>query len=525
MPSRPLRALALGLASLAGAASLGFHAAAAGPAPVEVSVSVAADRPGATIQPEIYGQFVEHLGEGVYGGLWVGEDSSIPNTRGIRNDVLGALKALQVPLMRWPGGCFADEYHWREGIGPRDRRPSRPNNSWGGLETNAFGTHEFFDLAELVGARTYVNANLGSGTPQEMTDWLEYMISDSASTLANERRANGRAAPFPLHWYAIGNESWGCGGNMRVEYYADLYKHWATFVRSPAERPVKKIAVGPTNDWYGWTEVMMKQAAGQMDALSLHYYTLPTGSWDKKGPAVGFGEAEWAATLKQTLRMDEFVRGHVAIMDKHDPQKKVALAVDEWGTWYDATPGKPALWQQNSQRDAIVAAINLNIFHHHADRVRMANIAQMVNVLQAMILTEGDRMVLTPTYHVFALYRPFQGATSLPVAVQAPEYRHGDTALPRVHASAARGKDGALYVAFANLSPTEPARLKLAVAGGGEGVVTGSVLTAPAMDTVNTFDAPRQVEPRPYPTGRLRAGAFAGDLPARSVVVLRVAPR
>lgn len=520
MPTRRIRSLVACAGAIAAALSLSLGGAVA--APIEAVVEVRADQPGARIDPEVYGQFVEHLGEGVYGGLWVGEDSKIPNTRGIRNDVLGALKTLQVPLMRWPGGCFADEYHWREGVGPVAGRPARPNNSWGGLETNRFGTHEFFDLAELVGSRTYVNANIGSGTPQEMTDWLEYMISDSQSSLANARRANGRAEPFPLHWYAIGNETWGCGGNMRPEYYADLYRQWATFVRSPADRPVKKLAVGPTNDSYSWTEVLMKQAGGQMDALSLHYYTLPTGRWDVKGPSVGFAETEWAATLKQTLRMDEFIRGHSAIMDKHDPQKKVSLAVDEWGTWYDSTPGKPALWQQNSQRDAVVAAINLNIFHHHADRVRMTNIAQMVNVLQAMILTEGDKMVLTPTYHVFWMYRPFQGATSLPVSVRAPDYKVGDAVLPRVHASAGRGRDGALYVALANLSATEPARLKLAVPGAADGGITGSVLTAPAMDTVNTFDAPRQVEPKPYKAGRLRAGAFTGDLPARSVVVLRI---
>jgi alpha-N-arabinofuranosidase len=509
--------------ALAGTLALAAFASSAA-AGADAVVKVRLDQPGARIDPEIYGQFVEHLGTGVYGGLWVGRNSPIPNTDGIRNDVFEALKKLGPPLLRWPGGCFADEYHWREGVGPASQRKARPNNSWGGLEDNSFGTHEFFALAERLGARTYVNANLGSGTPQEMVDWLEYMISDSASSLAQERRANGREKPFALNWLAIGNETWGCGGNMRPEFYADVYRQWATFVRSPADRPVRKLAVGPTNDDYRWTEAVMSSAGKHMDALSLHYYTLPTGDWAKKGRSVGFSEAEWAATLKQTLKMEDFVRGHSAIMDKYDPQKKVALAVDEWGTWYDPEPGKPALWQQNSLRDALVAAINLNIFHGHADRVRMSNIAQMINVLQAMIHTDGDKMVVTPTYHVFSMYRPFQGATSLPVSVQAVEYRSGQIALPRVHASAARGADGKVYVGLANLDPKEAVSLTLDLGQAASGAVTGTLLTAPAMDTVNSFSAPRAVEPRPYRSGRLARGVFRGEIPAKSVVVLAVGP-
>jgi alpha-N-arabinofuranosidase len=360
--------------------------------PFKAEMTLRADQPQGTINRNIYGQFAEHLGRLIYGGLWVGEDSPIPNTRGLRNDVVAALKRLNVPVLRWPGGCFADEYHWRDGIGPRSQRPRRPNASWGGVDTNAFGTHEFLDLCEMLGAEPYINGNLGTGTTQEMMEWIEYMTSDSDSALANLRRQNGRDKPWKVPFFAVGNESWGCGGEMRPEFYADEYRRYATFIKNYSGNHVQKLAVGPHDDYYNWTEVLMSQAARQMQGLSLHYYTLPTGDWGHKGSATEFGEKEWHATLVRALRIEEFIEKHSAIMDKYDPQKKVGLMVDEWGTWYDPEPGKDmgALYQQNSLRDAVVAALNLNIFNRHSDRVQMANIAQMVNVLQAMILCDME---------------------------------------------------------------------------------------------------------------------------------------
>ena len=350
----------------------------------EAALVLHADQPGSTINRNLYGQFAEHLGRVIYDGLWVGEDSKIPNTRGIRNDVIAALKKLNIPVLRWPGGCFADEYHWRDGIGPRAQRPKRVNTWWGSvIETNAFGTHEFMDLCELIGADAYVGGNVASGTPQEMQEWIEYITSDSNSTLANLRRQNGRHKPWKLPYVAVGNENWGCGGNMRPEYYADVYKRYATFVKDYSGNHITKIASGASDRNYVWTEVMMSQAAKNMQGLSLHYYTLPTGDWDKKGSATQFAEDAWLSTLAHTLRMDEFIQEHSKIMDKYDPQKRVGLMVDEWGTWYDGDPGANLgmLYQQNSMRDAIVAGVNLNIFNRHSDRVQMANIAQMVNVL------------------------------------------------------------------------------------------------------------------------------------------------
>jgi alpha-N-arabinofuranosidase len=495
------------------------------PAPAtNVTVTIHADRPGPKIDRDIYGQFAEHLGRGIYEGVWVGEASPIPNTRGFRNDVLAALRALGVPVVRWPGGCFADIYHWRDGIGPRASRPVTLNATWGGVEeTNAFGTHEFLDFAELIGARAYVNGNVGTGSPQEMADWIEYITSSSRSSLADLRRKNGRDKPWRLPFFAVGNEPWGCGGSMRADRYADVYRQYATFLRGPADNKPARIASGANAGDVAWTEALMSAAAGSMDALTLHYYTLPTGRWEHKGPGKGFDEAAFIGTLAQTLKMEDLLARHIAVMDKYDPGKRVGLFVDEWGTWYDPSPGtNPAFLEQpNTLRDAIVAAVNLDIFQAHADRVRMTNIAQMVNVLQAMILTDKERMVLTPTYHVFEMYRGFQDATALPLDVASPAYRVGEASVPAVHASAARGAAGEVRLALVNLDPQRPASVIVA-AGGAHRSITGRVLTAAAMDAENTFAAPETVKPVAFQGARWVHDALAVDLPAKSVVVLEL---
>lgn len=490
---------------------------------VRASVTVRADRPGSVIHPGIYGQFAEHLGRGVYEGIWVGENSPIPNTRGLRNDVIAALKELGVPVLRWPGGCFADEYHWRDGIGPRKQRPVRINTTWGGVaDDNAFGTHEFMDFAELIGAEVYVNGNVGTGSAQEMAEWVEYMTADNDSTLAKLRRANGRDKPWKLHYFAVGNETWGCGGNMRPEFYADLYRQYATFIKAPKDNTPQRIASGANGSNTGWTEVLMREAAKHMDAISVHYYTLPRGSWTDKGASIGFPESEWMSTMSRTLRMNEIIVNHSKIMDQYDPDRRVALLVDEWGTWYDVEPGtNPGfLYQQNTLRDALVAAVNLNIFHDHAARVRMTNIAQMVNVLQAMILTDGAKMVLTPTYHAFAMYKPFRGATTVPLEVTTPDYKLGETSVPALHASAARDPSGALHIALSNLDPQRAATVEINVAGASERAFTGRILTSSRMDARNTFDTPDAIRPTAFKTPRAKGGRLQVSLPAKSLLVL-----
>jgi len=493
-------------------------------APFRAELTVRADRPKGVINRNIYGQFAEHLGRLIYGGLWVGEDSPIPNTRGLRNDVVAALKELHIPVLRWPGGCFSDEYHWRDGIGPRDKRPRRPNASWGGVDTNAFGTHEFMDLCEMLGAEPYINGNLGSGTPQEMMEWVEYMTSDSDSTLARLRRQNGRDKPWKVPYFAVGNESWGCGGEMRPEYYADEYRRYATFIKDYSGNHIQKLAVGPHDDYYNWTEVLMSQAARQMQGLSLHYYTLPTGDWARKGSATQFGEGEWHATLVRTLRIEEFIAKHSAIMDKYDPQKRVGLMVDEWGTWYDPEPGKDmgALYQQNTLRDAVVAGLNLNIFNNHSDRVKMANIAQMVNVLQAMVLTDKDRVVLTPTYYVFRMYKVHQGATLIPVELSAPDYGMGQASIPSLNASASRDQDGKLHLSIVNLDPNRSAEITTRVTGSTVRSITGEVLTAPLMNAMNTFEHPNAIRPTQFSSYKIQDSQVTLSIPPKSVVVLEL---
>jgi alpha-N-arabinofuranosidase len=507
-------------------ASLGASAgsaAAADSAPISAHAVVHGDQPGAVIDRHIYGQFSEHLGHGIYDGVWVGEKSPIPNTRGFRNDVIAALRDLKVPVLRWPGGCFADEYNWREGVGPRDKRPVRVNTTWGGVEEpNTVGTHEFFDFAEMIGAETYVNGDVGSADAREMAEWVEYITSNTRSTLANERRANGRDKPWALNYFGIGNETWGCGGHMRPEYAADVTRRYATFIKTPPEQHVMRVASGAHDEDFHFTEVMMRDAADSFDGLTYHYYTVPTGIWDHKGAATGFGEDQWISTLSRALMMDTNVTAQSAIMDKYDPKKRVALIVDEWGVWTDVEPGtNPGfLYQQDSLRDALVAAVTLNVFHKHADRVRMANIAQMVNVLQAMILTKGPQMVLTPTYHVFEMYKPFQDATDIPVEVDAPPYAYAGFSVPSVQISAARDKAGHVHVALVNLDPHRPAQFSASLPGVVATAASGRILTASAIDSVNSFEQPNLVHPVAFTAAHVSGGTLTTTLPPKSIVVL-----
>jgi alpha-L-arabinofuranosidase len=481
------------------------------------------DKPGGKINREIYGQFAEHLGRGIYEGIWVGEKSRIPNTRGFRKDVLAALQELKIPVIRWPGGCFADEYHWRDGIGPRESRPVRVNTHWGGVEeTNAFGTHEFFELIELLGAEAYIAGNLGSGSPQEMAEWMEYITSDTTSTLANLRRKNGRDKPWKLAYWGVGNESWGCGGNMRPEYYADLYRHYATFLKTPADNRPKFVASGGYSELTVWTDVLSKNISGNIDGISHHYYTLPTADWSKKGSAVGFPEKEWISTLAGTLLLDEYIQTNKKVLEKNDPEGKIKLYLDEWGSWYDAAPGtNPGfLYQENTLRDAILAAVNFNIFHRHIDRVHMANIAQTVNVLQAMILTDKERMVRTPTYYAFKMHVPFQNATYLPIEIKkSPRYALGDKSVPSAMATAAIGSDKKIYLSLINLDPNRQAVISADLKQHPATKARGHILTAAAMDDRNSFDSPDKVTPKPIEY-KVKAAKLEITLPPKSVVVV-----
>lgn len=495
------------------------------------------------INRNIYGHFAEHLGRCIYEGIWVGEDSPIPNTRGIRNDVVQALRRIKVPVLRWPGGCFADEYHWKDGIGPRENRPKMVNTHWGGVvENNHFGTHEFFDLCEMIGAEPYICGNVGSGTVREMQEWIEYMTFDGESPMANLRAKNGREKPWHIKYFGIGNENWKCGGNMRAEYYADEYRRYQTYVRDFGDNEIFKIACGPRNDNYYWTQVLMREAGPLMDGLALHYYTriydpnknvackcspniIYKGDPNPdRGSATQFQEDEWFLIMQRALFTEELIKNHGAIMDSYDPEKRVALIIDEWGTWFNVEPGhNPGfLYQQNTLRDALVAGVSLNIFNNHCDRVRMTNIAQTVNVLQAVILTEGEKMILTPTFHVYEMYKVHQDATLLPLHVDCEDYEYNGQKIPRVNASASKDCEGKVNVTLCNMDPNNSANINCELRGMKGRKITGKVLTSSRMNAHNTFENPNAVEPAEFNKASIEGNGFIAELPPMSVVLLSI---
>ncbi|MGN1367959.1 MAG: alpha-N-arabinofuranosidase [Aristaeellaceae bacterium] len=486
---------------------------------MSAKIKMNAANTGAVINRNIYGHFSEHLGRCIYGGLFVGEDSPIPNKNGIRTDVVEALRNIRVPVLRWPGGCFADEYHWEDGIGPRESRKRMVNTNWGGVvEDNSFGTHEFLELCGQLGCEPYINANVGSGTVREMAEWVEYLNSDGDSSVVRQRWANGQKDAWGVKYLGIGNESWGCGGNMRPEYYADEFRRFSTFCRNYGDNKLYRIACGPNVDDWAWTDGVMKVAGRFCNAITLHYYTVPTGEWEDKGSATDFDSDLYYATLRRTAHMEKLLKGHLAIMDKHDPKHKVGLIVDEWGTWYNVEPGtNPGfLYQQSTMRDAMVAAINLNIFNSHADRVVMANIAQTVNVLQSVILTDGDQMLLTPTYHVFDLYKAHQDATLVPVTVACDEVE----GVQQITASASI-KEGVLTVTAANVAADKAEKVVLDVANFDPKNVSVRILTG-EMHDMNTFEDKEKVKIADFTDFELTGEGIVLNLPACSVAEVTV---
>jgi alpha-N-arabinofuranosidase len=486
---------------------------------------VNADQGKATISKHIYGHFSEHLGHCIYGGYWVGEDSPIPNTRGIRNDVVKALKDIQIPNLRWPGGCFADEYHWMDGIGPRNQRPKMVNTHWGGVtEDNSFGTHEFLDLCEQLDCEPYISGNLGSGSVEEMSKWVEYITFDGESPMSNLRKQNGREKPWKVKFWGVGNESWGCGGNMTPDHYSDLYRRYATYCRNYGDNRLYKIACGANEADYNWTETVMKNVGGRMQGLSLHYYTIPTGNWGKKGSATQFDETEYFNTISRTLFMEELLTKHSTIMDRYDPQKRIGLITDEWGIWTDVEPGtNPGfLYQQNTLRDAILAAVNLNIFNAHCDRVKMANIAQTVNVLQAVILTDKEKMLLTPTYWVYYLYKVHQDATLLPVSFTSGKYELNGRKIDAVNVSASKDAAGKIHITLVNIDPNKTQTIETDLRGVTAKKVSGKVLTSAKINDYNSFDKPDVVSVKDFKDAKLSGGKLTVNLPAKSVILLEI---
>jgi alpha-L-arabinofuranosidase len=478
-----------------------------------------------TIERNIYGHFSEHLGRCIYDGFWVADSLNVPKKGRIRLDIVEALKKIQIPNLRWPGGCFADEYHWRDGVGPSAQRPKMVNTNWGGVvEDNSFGTNEFMELCSLLGCEPYISANVGSGTVEEMSKWVEYFNFDGESPMANERKKNGHPQPYNVHFWGIGNEAWGCGGEMTPEYYADVFRRYASYAKNYPNARLRKVASGANSGDYHWTETLMKNIpAGMMWGTGLHYYTVPTGNWSHKGSATSFDEKEYFGTMKNCLRMEEFVTKHSAIMDKYDSAKRIALAVDEWGIWTDVEPGtNPAfLYQQNSLRDALVAGTTLNIFNNHADRVRLANLAQTVNVLQALVLTKGAQMLLTPTYYVFDLYKVHQNAKLIPVQFNSPDYVNGDQKIPALNISASKDSAGAVHVSLVNIDANKSITVHTTIEGNWRSV-SGRILSSDKINDYNSFDQASKVIIKPFNGAKLSGNKLTVDLPAKSVVVIEL---
>lgn len=458
----------------------------------KISIVINADDRLGHISPEIYGHFSEHLGRCIYNGIYVGENSPIPNTDGIRNDIIEAFRNIKAPVFRWPGGCFAEEYHWQDGIGEKSLRRKIVNTNWGGVtEDNSFGTHEFMRFCELVGCKPYINGNVGSGSVREMSEWIEYMTSDAESPLTEQRKKNGRAEPWKLEYLGVGNENWGCGGNMRPEYYADVYKRYQTFCRNYSGNRLYRIACGPSSADYNWTEVMMKNLdSNNVDAIDLHYYTMPV--WPEMESATDFDDELYYKTIAAANFSDELITRHSEIMNRYDPEKKIGLVIGEWGCWHKVEEGtNPGfLYQQNTMRDAIVAAIELNVFNRHSDRVVMANLAQAVNVLQSVILTEGGKMIKTPTYHVFDLFKTHQNNEAVYCYTQNENMSEGKNA-PMISASASVNEKS-MTVTVANCSLTEEAAVECSIFGFKASSVSCRILTNEA-HSYNDFDCPDRV--------------------------------
>lgn len=491
----------------------------------QTSIDITDTGSNVKISRHIYGHFAEHLGRCIYDGFYVGEKSTIPNTNGVRNDIIAALKKMKIPMLRWPGGCFADTYHWKDGIGPRDKRPSMVNRWWGGVtEDNSFGLHDFLNMCELLNTEPYLAGNIATGTVQELADWVQYVGSTTKNPMSDLRKQNGREQPWKTRFWGVGNEAWGCGGNMTPEYYANEFRKYSTFMSDWSNSDkIFRIASGANVADYHWTETMMKNIPGNlMEGVALHHYSVI--EWENKGPSTEFTEEQYFKTIKKALFMDTLVINHSAIMDKYDPRKRIALVVDEWGGWYNVEPNtNPGfLYQQNTMRDAMIAGVTLNIFHKHAERVRIANLAQTVNVLQAVILTEKEKMLLTPTYHVMEMYNVHQDATLLPLKISTSDYVFKGEKLAAVSASASKDSTGVIHVSLVNIDPSKAQKITLNMNVGKLNTVTGRILSSKKIQDYNSFNEPEKIKPAVFKDAVIDKKSLSVTLPAASVVVLTI---
>ncbi|MBI4877857.1 MAG: alpha-N-arabinofuranosidase [Acidobacteria bacterium] len=465
------------------------------------------------IRPELHGHFAEHLGSCVYGGLWVGKNSPVPNLNGHRKQAVDYLKALGIPVLRWPGGCFADDYHWRDGIGPLARRPKRVNIHWGNYtEDNSFGTHEFVELCRLIGAEPYFAGNVGSGTPRELRDWVEYCNYPAGSTLSDERAANGSPEPFRIRYWGVGNENWGCGGRMTPEEYATHYRRFAGYMRNFGTPPYL-VACGPNSNDIRWTRGFMDsmQGRGYPHGFALHYYQ------NMRVEPTKFTADNAAAQLTKFADMEKAIVQQRALLDSYDPERRVGLLIDEWGVWDGMIPAEEKkygrLWQQNTLRSAVGAALGLNVFHRHAGKLVMGNIAQTVNVLHAMLLAYEDKCIRTPSYYAFELAKPHRAKT----AVRAET---GDSSPLGLSVSASR-QDNELVLTLINPRHDTPLKAACRLSSGRAASATARILHHENFNAANTFEQPDLVVPRPH-AAAAEGSRVTIDLPPMSIVTASV---
>jgi len=515
-------------------------------------IEVLLNEPIGRINPEIYGHFAEHLGGVVYGGIWVGEDSKIPNVGGIRKSLIDALQRIKPSVVRWPGGCFADSYNWRDGIGARGQRPRRtnfwrdagewpkdvPDGPWN-YDNNQFGTNEFMRFCRLVGAQPYVAANVRSLTARDFYEWVEYCNSPpGTTTLADMRGSAGDREPFKVRYWGVGNESWGCGGNFTPEEYAAEYRRFTEWVPRYGIEPAF-IGAGPNSGDLDWsrrffTKMNERRALGRMWGWALHHYSWNvsggrTTDWRQgKGDALNYPVDEWYELLREADRMESLITEHWSVMGEIDRQHRVKLVVDEWGAWY--RPGTEMhnthlLGQQSTMRDAVLAGLTLNTFNRHAEKVAMANVAQLINCLQSLFLANEDKFVTTPTFHVFDMYSPHQGAQSIRTICSAPRpsyTRNGQAGNTRGLSESASLSDKRLILTVANPEAAQSRVAEIVIRGAQVKSITGTVLAGKDIHAHNSASQPDAIRPVDVQTVVGRGGIFAHEFPPASVTKLQM---
>ncbi len=517
-------------------------------------IEVLLDEPIGTIAPEIYGHFTEHLGTVIYDGIFVGENSKIPNQQGLRSALIDKMRAIHAPVVRWPGGCFADSYDWRDGIGPRSNRP-RHANFWTDdypkalqtqnipqvYEPNTFGTSDFVRFCKLCGAEPYIAANVRSLTPLDFDHWVEYCNSPrGTTTLAETRASDGSAEPFDVRYWGVGNESWGCGGNFDPEDYAIEFKRYTTWVPTFGA-PLRFVASGPNSDEQAWTRGFFnKLCHGEPSpdmhgvwGLSIHHYAWnlsrgKTQEWDAgKGDALKFDPIDWYELARETDRMEGIINDHWTALGEFDIDRKVKLVVDEYGPWYrPGTENSPEqlLGQQITVRDAVMTAISLDTFNRNADKVGMAACAQLVNNLNALFFTHGDQFTTTPNFNVFEMYAAHQGGTALRSEFSSPEVRYDRDGKPTSFwglKGSASLKGKTLTLTAVNPDVSQPREAEITLRGGNAASAKAWVVGDSDIHAHNVLGQPERVKTRTAEVS-IRSNSLNFTFPVASVVKIEV---